>query len=216
MSDAETRFSKARLEMLSDGIFTVAMTLLVLELRPPDLPKPSEPAVIWHALREHSLPFLGFALTFILAGGSWIMHHRMFQHIRGANRPLVLLSIPYLMFVSFLPFSTSMLTAFGTRNPVGLTFYIGNQFALSALLALQLVAASRSGLLVGAADDPTRRRTGRIILAMPVGFLAPLAVVYFAPERTMAAIAISLALVAAIARRLDRRQTAPAPAPAPV
>ena len=39
MSDPETRFSKARLEMLCDGIFTVAMTLLVLELKPPDLPR---------------------------------------------------------------------------------------------------------------------------------------------------------------------------------
>ena len=212
MSDTESRFNKARLEMLCDGIFTVAMTLLVLELRPPDLPKQSAPAVILHALREHSLPFLAFTLTFMLAGGCWIMHHRMFQHIRGANRALVLLTIPFLMFVTLLPYSTSMLTAFGTRNPVGLTFYIGNQFVLSGLLAVQWLVAQRAGLLTGTADDPDRRRIARMILAQPVGFLVALVVALISPENAMAAVAISIGLAAGIARRLDRPAGARQPA----
>jgi uncharacterized membrane protein len=204
VSDLETRFNKARLEMLCDGIFTVAMTLLVLELRPPDLPKQSEPAVILHALREHSLPFLGFTLTFLLAGGSWIMHHRMFQHIRGVNRALVLLTIPFLMFVTLLPYSTSMLTAFGTRNPVGLTFYIGNQLALSSLLAAQWLVARRAGLLTGSEGDADRRRLARIILAQPAGFLLALVFALVSPNNAMAAVAISIALVTGLARRLGR------------
>ena len=55
MSDPGKRFSKARLEMLCDGIFCVAMTLLVLELKVPDLPRNAQPAEIWHGLREHGL-----------------------------------------------------------------------------------------------------------------------------------------------------------------
>ena len=204
MSDTETRFNKARLEMLCDGIFCVAMTLLVLDLKPPDLPKASAPAVIWHALREHLLPFLGFGLTFVLAGGSWIMHHRLFQHVRGVNRSMVLLTIPYLMFVSLLPFSTSMLTAFGTRNPVGLTFYIGNQLALTSLLAVQWLIAQRAGLLAGSDGDLDRRRIARIVLAQPAAFLLALAVALISPDNAMAAVAISIALVTALARRLDR------------
>jgi hypothetical protein len=46
--------------MLCDGIFTVAMTLLVLELKAPDLPRHAPSAEIWHALREHGLSFVGF------------------------------------------------------------------------------------------------------------------------------------------------------------
>ena len=213
MSDTEIRFNKARLEMLCDGIFTVAMTLLVLELKPPDLPKHSDPAVIWHALRDHSLPFLGFVLTFVLAGGSWIMHHRLFQHIRGANRALVLLTIPFLMFVSLLPFSTSMLTAFGTRNQVGLTFYIGNQLALSTLLAVQWLVARHAGLLTGSDGDPERRRLSRVLLALPVSFLLALVVAQISPENAMAAVGISIALITALARRFDRPTPARAPAP---
>jgi len=214
MTDPGTRFNKARLEMLCDGIFTVSMTLLALELKPPELPRQTEPAVIWHALQEHALPFVGFALTFLLAGGTWIMHHRLFQHIRGANRGLVLLTIPFLMFVSLLPYSTSMLTAFGTRNPVALTFYLGNQFMLSSLLAAQWLVARHAGLLMGSGDDPDRRRIARVILAQPVSFLVALVVAQFSPGNAMAAVGITIALATGVARRLDRPSAARASASA--
>jgi uncharacterized membrane protein len=206
----QTPFSKARLEMLCDGIFTVAMTLLVLDLKAPGLPRHAPPADIWHALREHALSFVGFGLTFLLAGGVWISHHRLFQHLRSTNRLLVVLTIPFLMFVSLLPFSTSMLTAFGPQSPVSLTFYLGNQFALSALLATQWLVAGRYGLLAGTSDDPDRRRFGRIICIQPISFLLSLAVVYISPRNAMTTAALSIALLNAIARRLDKARTASA------
>jgi uncharacterized membrane protein len=128
-------FSKARTEMLCAGIFAIAMTLLVLELKVPELPRAAAPSEILRALREHSLAFVGFVMTFILAGQLWILHHQFFHHLKHASRALALLTIPYLMFVSLLPFSTSMLTSFSLRSPVGLAFYFGNQLALAVLLA---------------------------------------------------------------------------------
>jgi uncharacterized membrane protein len=212
MSGSEPRFNKARVEMLCDGIFCVAMTLLALELKPPDLPRQSEPAAIWEALRAHALPFLGFALTFLLAGSTWIMHHRLFQHVRGVNRGLVMLTIPFLMFVSLLPFSTSMLTAFGTRNKVGLTFYIGNQLVLSTLLAVQWLVARQSGLLTGQEGDVDRRNMGRVLLAQPASFLLALVVAQVSPQNAMTAIALTVVLFTALARRGDRAVVARAPA----
>jgi uncharacterized membrane protein len=209
MSDPETRFSKARLEMLCDGIFTVAMTLLVLDLKAPDLPRHAAPDEIWHALREHALSFLGFGLTFLLAGGCWIAHHRLFQHLRGASKTLVLLTIPFLMFVTLLPFSTLMLTAFGPQSPVSLTFYLGNQFALSALLALQWLVAQRTGLLSGTDADPDRRRFGRFVLIQPISFLLSLVVVYISPRNAMLSVVISIALLNGIARRRDKAKPSP-------
>jgi uncharacterized membrane protein len=136
------------------------------------------------------------------------MHHRFFQHVRGVNRGLALLTIPYLMFVSLLPFSTSMLTAFGPQNPVSLTFYLGNQFMLSALLATQWLVARRSGLLAGTADDPERRRLARILFSQPISYLISLAVVYISPRNAMLSAAMSIALINGIGRRLDRAKTA--------
>jgi uncharacterized membrane protein len=150
------------------------------------------------------LSFVGFGLTFLLAGASWIAHHRLFQHLRTANRALVMLTIPFLMFVTLLPFSTSMLTAFGPQSPVSLTFYLGNQFALSALLAIQWLVAQRSGLIATADDDPERRRFARFVIIQPISFLISLAVAYVSPRNAMLAAAMSIGVLNGLARRLDK------------
>ena len=208
MSESETRFSKARVEMLCDGIFCVAMTLLVLELKVPNLPKQAPSADILHALREHGLSFLGFGLTFALAGQFWILHHRLFQYLRGVNRALVVLTIPFLMFVSLLPFSTSMLTAFSLRQPVSLMFYLGNQLVLSTLLAAQWLLAKRSGLLVETSDSATRRVFERLICLQPICFLVSLPFAYVSPRNAMLSVALTFAVLNAIGRRADKVKAA--------
>src|SRR6266508_1783148 len=75
MSTADTQFSKVRLEMLCDGIFAIAMTLLVLELKPPDVGRHASSAEILAGLREHVPPIVGFVMSFILAGQFWLLHH---------------------------------------------------------------------------------------------------------------------------------------------
>ena len=62
-----TQFSKARVETLCDGVFAIAMTLLVLELRVPDLPKPVVTADMWRALGSLRLGFFAYGLSFMLA-----------------------------------------------------------------------------------------------------------------------------------------------------
>lgn len=213
MSDPESRFSKLRLETLCDGIFAIAMTLLVLELKVPELPRGSSPAEIWHALGEHGLSFFGFGLTFILAGQTWILHHRLFQHLRSVSRSLAVLTIPFLLFVSLLPFSTLMLTAFGPRNPVSLIFYLGNQFALSALLAAHWLIARRSALLAPISDGRERRQFERMLFMQPIAFLVSLAVVPVSPRYAMLSAAMSIAVLNGIARRVDRAKGARAAVP---
>ncbi len=71
----DTQFSKERIEMLCDGVFAIAMTLLVLELKVPDLPKPVTSGTIWHALGEHRLGFFAyflFVLALLLAAQWWL------------------------------------------------------------------------------------------------------------------------------------------------
>ena len=206
MSSADTQFSKVRLETLCDGIFAIAMTLLVLELKPPELPRHAATADIWHALREHGLAFMGFALSFLLAGQFWILHHISFNYLRHANRALAMLTIPFLMFVSLLPFSTSMLTAFGLRNPVGLVFYLGNQFMLAALLAAHWVIAKSQGLLIESDGSVKRRQFELMICAQPISFAAATAVVFFAPGQALFAAAMTQIAIGLSSRRLSARR----------
>jgi uncharacterized membrane protein len=206
MSSADTQFSKARLEMLCDGIFAIAMTLLVLELKPPALPRTAATAEILHALGEHGLAFTGFVLSFLLAGQFWVLHHVSFNYLRQANRTLAILTIPFLMFVSFLPFSTSMLTAFGLRNPVGLGLYLGNQFMLAALLATQWLLAKRQGLLTESDGSAKRRRFELLICAQPISFAIATLLVFIAPRQALFAAAMTQVAIGLTGRRLASRR----------
>lgn len=131
----DTQFSKARIEMLCDAVFAIAMTLRVLELKVPDL----------------------FALSFVLARQFWMQHHVLFHYPAHATRAMALLNLVFLMFVSLLPCSTSLFATYGSKQ-VGVTFYFGNQFVLALLLWAQCALANRQGLLGGDANDPKRRR----------------------------------------------------------
>lgn len=213
MSTSGTQFSKDRLEMLCDGIFAIAMTLLVLELKVPALPRDAPSADVWHALGEHGMAFFAFALTFLLTGQFWILHHISFHYLRHANRTLALLTIPFLMFVSLLPFSTSMLASFRLRHPVSLILYFGNQFMLASLLAIQWLVARRQGLLSGSDDDPDRRKFGLMIRAQPLSFAVALAFVFIAPRQAMLSLALTQAIIAVASRRAAKSMKA---APAPI
>jgi len=197
---AGTSFSKERIELLCDGIFAIAMTLLVLELKvPAGLDKHASAAEIWSALRQEGLSFFGYFLTFGLAGQFWILHHILFHYLTHATRALALLSIVMLMFVALLPFSTSMFVHFGVRQPVSLAIYFGNQFVLALLVAVQWVVARQQGL-VGGEDTPIRRRHTFMFLGLPVVFGVVTVAAFLAAE-SVAWVALFGLLVIRIASR---------------
>src|SRR5438105_7561398 len=117
-----------------------------LELKVPDLPKPVTSGIIWHALGEHRMGFFAYFLSFMLAGAFWMQHHVVFHYLARATRQMAMLNLVFLMFVSLLPFSTSVFARYG---PQAGPFYFGNQFVLGLLLAAQWGLARRSGRLRG-------------------------------------------------------------------
>jgi uncharacterized membrane protein len=135
-----------------------------------------------------------------------VLHHISFNYLRQANRSLAVLTITFLMFVSLLPFSTSMLTAFGLRNPVGLVFYLGNQFVLAALLAMQWLMAQQQGLLTASDGSAKRRRFELMIFTQPISFGVAIGVVFIAPRRALFAAAMTQIVLALVTKRLIARR----------
>jgi uncharacterized membrane protein len=97
-----------RLETLVDGVFAIAMTLLVLNIKIPEMVNPSagdlfsQLVVLWPTI-------LSFIISFVILGMFWVAHHTEFRFIKKLDHKLIWLNIFYLLFVSLLPFSAELL-----------------------------------------------------------------------------------------------------------
>lgn len=108
--------SKSRLERLTDGVFAIVMTVLVLEITIPHL-SPTEISVELPKQLINLIPMiLSYMTSFIILGFFWIGHDDQFHYIRRVNRPLLGISIFYLMFIALIPFSTSLLGEYGNQQ----------------------------------------------------------------------------------------------------
>jgi TMEM175 potassium channel family protein len=94
----------ARVVAISDGVVAIAVTLLVLEIRPP-----GDSRDLLHGLLALWPSYLAYVVTFMLIGQIWANHHVMFDHIRSADRLVLLLNTLLLMDIAFLPFAASVL-----------------------------------------------------------------------------------------------------------
>jgi len=101
---------KSRIAALVDGIFAVAMTLLVLDLKLPEGVKLSNDAEVWRQLVELNNHFSNYVLSFIVLGVFWIAHHSLFHFVRRVNRGLLWFNLLFLLFITLLPFSTNLLS----------------------------------------------------------------------------------------------------------
>ena len=140
-----------RLVAFSDAVFAITITLLVLEIKPP-----TNDSDLLHGLLELWPSYLAYAVTFLFIGQVWANHHVMFDHIRAADRVVLLLNTLLLMVVAFLPFATSVLAgAFrsGEGERTAVVFY-GIVFDLTALTFNAVWHDARRHQLISDALDP--------------------------------------------------------------
>lgn len=204
-------WGKMRIEALSDGVFAIALTLLVLDIRIPDLPRSAPAAEILHAIRALRPSFLSLFITFLLGGTFWYMHHATFHAVKYVTRGLAMLNLLFLMFVSVLPFSTGLIGKFGPNHPIALAIYFTNQLALGLVLNLIWVYAGWRDLIATPTADPATRF---MIAVQPFGCLAALGTIAFAPVASYYAFFIAMLVGRAVARR--RYKAVPPDAPAPL
>lgn len=119
----ESTFSKARLEAFSDGVMSVIITILVLDLRPPQTDAPSALAALWPSFLIY---FVSFSLTAIY----WINHHSLMTQVRRVTTGLLWTNIAVLFCASLIPFAT----AYVAKTRVG-------SFSTAVYATLQFVNA---------------------------------------------------------------------------
>jgi TMEM175 potassium channel family protein len=108
--ERETRASStARLEAFSDGVMAIAITLLILEVRVPDV-GPHEQ--LRSALAHEWPSFAAYALSFLTVGIMWANHHQMFRHIERTTFGFLMMNVVFLLPVAFVPFPTAVLAKY--------------------------------------------------------------------------------------------------------
>lgn len=195
--------AKNRIEALADGIFAVAMTLLVLDIKSPiNLAFESNGALIdYLAGLEHS--FAMYAISFVVLAIFWISHHILFHYVRHVDRRLLWINMLFLLLVTFVPFSTDFLGDHGHLILPVLVYGV-NLLALGALLALQLRYLSAHSSLAAPDLTPTAStqmyREIRLYAAIP---LASMALSFYSPRAGMY-LYLLLAVPTFVPSRLDR------------
>src|SRR5258708_16321811 len=124
------RYRTDRTEGISDGVFAVSLTLLILDVRPPE----GGVSQLLHGLVLIA-PRLGtFALSFAIVAYYWLVHHLIFASLRGVKVALIWANMLFLFTIAVLPFSTAVLGRYPLA-PVALAIYGANLAACTSTLA---------------------------------------------------------------------------------
>ena len=200
---ANLPLSKHRIEALSDGLFAIVMTLLVLELKVPELPRSAPDGEILLRLRELGPSFFTFVLTFVLSALFWFLHQLAFQFTRHLTRGLTLLNLVFLMFVALLPFSAGMLGRF-MHSQVAACIYYGNQFIIGTALCIQWEYARRHKLIAEGLDPQLERRLSFRFMRVPFGSAGAVAMALIQPDLAFTGFLGAMAIVALLSRKFSR------------
>jgi TMEM175 potassium channel family protein len=196
--------SPERLVFFSDAVFAIAMTLLVVELKIPEV----ENAQLGSALAGLGPEYLSFVLSFTVIGAVWMSHHRKFRAIVGYTQTLVRLNLVMLLAVASLPFSTAVLGRYGD-SAVSVYIYATTISVIGLLMTTMWWYAWHRGLVAETVTPAVFRFVLVQSLSIPVIFLLSLVVAAFAGATAaelswIAALPISLINTRVYRARSDR------------
>jgi uncharacterized membrane protein len=182
-TEEQQQYGIERLVGLSDGVFGFAITLLILNVIDtfPHLPSSATNEQLRDALLGLGPSFFSYALSFYQVGIYWVAHHRMFGYIINYNTTLLWLNLTMLLFVVFLPFSTSLLDEY-SNSAVIVAFYAATLTTISLCsMLLWEYAAFHHRLIPPDLDEKTIRYIrGRgwitlalFVISIGLAFLSP-------------------------------------------
>jgi TMEM175 potassium channel family protein len=185
-----------RLEAFSDGVFAIAITLLVLELNVPTGDN------LWHELKQEWPSFASFFVSFWVIGIIWVNHHGVLDHLDRADRGVLYLNLLLLFTVVFIPFPTALMAEHlksGADEQVAAVVYSGAFLAMAISYAfLWTYITNRRELLGVQMTDEEIRRTSRSFLIGNPFYALAVGMAFISPAVVLVIIAL-LAVYYAVA-----------------
>ena len=144
-----------RLVLFTDAVVAIAVTLLVLPLVDvvPEAVGAHRRSV--EVITEHQAQIWSFVLSFVVIIRLWFVHHRMFEHIGGYTRALMLVNTGWLLAIALLPFPTEMVASYPGDDRFTVMLYIGNILVAGAFQTALAVISYRDPDVALESDPPT-------------------------------------------------------------
>jgi uncharacterized membrane protein len=186
--------SPGRLEAFSDGVFAIAITLLVLDIHVPD---PSTTADLAQQLGSQWPSYVAYGVSFLTIGIIWINHHAMLRRIKAIDHEILILNLLLLLCVGLLPFTTALMAAYlkeSEGETLAAAIYAGSFLLMSVVFAAMnwTILFRKDHLLAGPIDAATRRTIITRGVAGLIPYLAATILAVLSPY-------VSLAICGAVA-----------------
>jgi uncharacterized membrane protein len=178
-----------RLVALTDGVYAIVMTILVLELSVPLVMGTAINKELSHGLTEMWPEFLIYGISFLVLGVFWWMHHFIFDIVKQHDAALSWINLFFLMCTGLIPFSTALFGAYGAVRITALVYGANMFFGFLGLVALWIYATVRNRLVDNDFDPDLKKGGNRmaivylsiILIAISIAFVNPVIsfVLYF-------------------------------------
>jgi len=188
---AAERRGPERLEAFSDGVFAIAITLLVLEIRVPPAADLVDPARLIAALAALWPSYLGYVVSFVTIGIIWANHHNILRLVASVSHGLILANLLLLLVAGFVPFPTALLAStLGTPSgQIGVVVYAATFLGLAIAFNILWYVVRRSpDVLRSDVEQRTIESINRSYRLGPPGFLVALLAAILNPALGMTVI----------------------------
>lgn len=178
LSDEKRRFQVDRLILFSDAVFAIAITLLIIEIRPPDMHGlPVTDQRFWQAFLPSIPKFVGFAMSFAMIGLYWAKHHQIFGYVTDYTPKLIFLNLLLLFSIVLMPYTTAVYSDFTELQYASLMlpylFYVLNisLCGLCNLLLINYITSDRRKVSQHCFEKERVRKAKWRILILPLTFI---------------------------------------------
>jgi uncharacterized membrane protein len=168
----------SRVLAFSDGVFAIAMTLLIVGVTVPVLQQGDSVDELADALNDLVGNIISFVISFLVIGRYWIAHHDFFARLKAVDAGLIWINLIYLMFVAFVPFPTALLGNY-FENPLALAIYAVSVAIVSGMEVVEYRHAHRHDLMERKLPENVYRWGAFLSLSPVFLFLLSIPIAFF-------------------------------------
>jgi uncharacterized membrane protein len=200
-----TQLGLERIMLFSDAVMAIAITLLVIDLKLPEIPAALAAQQLPARLGELTPRIVSFMISFSVVGVYWSSHHRHFGYIRRYDGRLIALNLVFLLFVALMPFFASLLGQYSIVPLAVAAYALGVAATGLSIGAVWWYASYRRCLVDPKLEAGFIRQRILIALVVPLGFLFSAPFAWLSPYLTFAIWFLAPLILILLLRGLDRR-----------